>query len=115
MRKTRVSIVVLVAAFMVSPAVVAENGSGGRFGQQNLETFLEARAEVLNVQKEYSSRLQSVEDDQEVADLQAEVREKMVMVVQDAGLSVDEFNRIAQAAQNDPDVAAKLESLADQE
>ncbi len=113
MRNPYVSILILLAALLVMPAAVAENGSGGDFERQELETFLEARAEVLNIQEEYSSRLQSVENDQEVADLQTEAREKMVAAVEDAGLTVDEFNRIAQAAQNDPDVAAELESLAE--
>lgn len=113
MRNSYLSILILVAAFMVMPAAVAENGSGGDFEKQELETFLEARADVLDIQQEYSNRLQSAEDDQEVADLQSEAREKMAAAVEDAGLSVEEFNRIAQAAQNDPDVAAELESLAE--
>ncbi len=113
MRNTRVSILILIAAFMVMPAAVAENGSGGDFERQELETFLQARADVLDIQEEYSNRLQSAEDDQAVAELQSEAREKMVAAVQDAGLSVDEFNRIAQAAQNDPEVAAELQSLAE--
>lgn len=113
MRNSYVSIFILLTAFMVMPAAVAENGSGGDFDRQELETFLEARAEVLDIQKEYSNRLQSAEDDQEVADLQSEVREKMAAAVENAGITVEKFNRIAQAAQNDPDVAAELESLAE--
>lgn len=113
MRNSYVSIFILLTAFMVMPAAVAENGSGGDFDRQELETFLEARAEVLDIQKEYSNRLQSAEDDQEVADLQSEAREKMAAAVENAGITVEKFNRIAQAAQNDPDVAAELESLAE--
>lgn len=113
MRNPYVSILILVAAIMAAPAAVAQDGAGSDFDRQELETFLEARAEVLDIQKEYSSRLQSVEDDQEVADLQSEAREKMAAAVRDSGLTIDEFNRIAQAAQNDPEVAAELESLAD--
>ncbi len=113
MRNPYVSILILIAAFTVMPAAVAENGSSGDFEQQELETFLEARADVLDIQEEYSNRLQSAEDDQAVADLQSEAREKMAAAVEDAGISVEKFNRIAQAAQNDPDVAAELESLAE--
>lgn len=113
MRTTCVSILILIAAFMAMPAAVAENGSGNDFGQQKLETFLEARADILDIQEDYSNRLQSVQDDQAVAELQSEAREKMAAAVKEAGLSVDEFNRIARAAQNDPEVAAELESLAE--
>lgn len=113
MRNPYVSILILVAAFMMLPAAFADSGSGADFEQQELETFLEARADVLDIQEEYSNRLQSAEGDQEVADLQSEAREKMAKAVEDAGISVEKFNRIAQAAQNDPDVAAELESLAE--
>lgn len=113
MRTPYTGIFVLALALSSISVAVAENGSGGEFERQELETFLEARADVLDIQEEYSSRLQSVEDDQEVADLQSEAREKMAAAVEDSGLTIEEFNRIAQAAQNDPDVAAELESLAE--
>ncbi|WP_070987240.1 DUF4168 domain-containing protein [Halofilum ochraceum] len=113
MRSPYVSILILVTGFMMMPVALAENGSSGDFEQEELETFLQARADVLSIQEEYSNRLQSAQDDQAVAQLQAEAREKMAAAVQDAGLSIDEFNQIAQAAQSDPDVAAELESLAE--
>ncbi|GEM_PF-6710966 len=113
MRTGYVSILILVAAFMAMPAALAEDSSSSDFERQELETFLQARADVLDIQEEYSNRLQSAEDDQAVADLQSEVREKMAAAVEDAGITVEKFNRIAQAAQNDPDVAEELESLAE--
>lgn len=113
MRNGYVSILILVAAFMAMPTAVADNGSSPDFEKAELETFLQARADVLDIQEDYSNRLQSAEHDQAVAALQSEAREEMALAVKDAGLSVDEFNRIAQAAQNDPDVAARLESLAE--
>jgi hypothetical protein len=106
-------ILVLALGLMATPVTLAENGPDSEFEREELETFLEARAEVLDIQEEYSSRLQSVEDDQEVASLQSEAREEMAAAVQDSGLTIDEFNRIARAAQSDPDVAAELESLAE--
>lgn len=106
-------ILVFLLAFSAAPAAIADNGSESDFDREQLETFLQARADVLDIQQEYSNRLQSAEDDQEVADLQSEAREEMVTAVEDAGMTVEEFNRIAQAAQNDPDVAEELQSLAE--
>lgn len=114
MRKPYPSIVVLATALAIAPVASAEeDSSAGEFEQAELETFLLARAEVLDIQQDYADRLQSAEDDQKVARLQSEARDEMAAAVQDAGLTVDEFNRIAQAARSDPEVAAELEALAE--
>lgn len=98
-----------------SAAQAQEGGSAGTFAdqvdEQQLEAFVVARAEVQEIQQEYTSRLQSAEDDQRAAELQSEAQEKMVTAVEDEGLSVQEFNQIAEAAQNDPEVQEKLQQL----
>lgn len=100
-----------------SAAQAQDSDSAGTFAdevdEQQLEAFVVARADVQEIQQDYTSRLQSAENDQDAADLQAEAQEKMVSAVEDAGLSVQEFNRIAEAAQNDPEVQEKIQELAE--
>lgn len=116
--KTLALMITAAAALGLGPAAQAQDsGSAGTFAdevdEQQLEAFVVARAEVQEIQQDYTSRLQSAENDQNAAELQAEAQEKMVSAVEDAGLSVQEFNRIAEAAQNDPEVQEKIQELAE--
>lgn len=116
--KTLALTITAAAALGLGSAAQAQDGdSAGTFAdevdEQQLEAFVVARADVQEIQQDYTSRLQSAENDQDAADLQAEAQEKMVSAVEDAGLSVQEFNRIAEAAQNDPEVQEKIQELAE--
>lgn len=96
----------------LTPAVQADNGDA-EFSEGQLESFMVARAEVREIQADYSSRLQDVSDDQKVAELQAEAQEKMVQAVQEEGMTVKEFNRIARKANNDPEFKERLREVAE--
>lgn len=100
------------ALFALSPAVPAQDDDAG-FTEGQLESFMMARAEVRDIQSEYSSRLQDISDDQKVAELQAEAQEKMVQAVQSEGLTVEEFNEIARKANSDPEFNDRLQDLAE--
>lgn len=93
-----------------------ESGNAGTFAddidEQQLEAFVVARAEVQEIQQEYTQRLQATEGNEQAAELQAEAQEKMVSAVENEGLSVQEFNQIADAAQNDPEVREKVQEMA---
>lgn len=104
----------LLAAMLLalSPAVQADNGEA-EFSEGQLESFMMARAEVREIQAEYSSRLQDVTDDQEVARLQTEAQKKMVEAVQDEDLTVEEFNQIARKANSDSEFREQLQELAE--
>lgn len=100
------------ALFALSPAVPAQEDEQ-EFTDGQLESFMTARAEVRDIQSEYSSRLQDVSDDQKVAELQAEAQEKMVQAVQSEGLTVEEFNEIARKANSDPEFNERLQEVAE--
>lgn len=108
-RSPRILAISAVAALLLAPAAHAQND----FEQGELESFVQARADVRDIQQEYASRLQSTQDDQKVAELQSEAQQKMATAVEDAGLSVQEFNQIAQAAQNDPELSEEIQDLAE--
>lgn len=100
------------ALFALSPAVPAQEGDG-EFSEGQLESFMMARAEVREIQADYSSRLQEVDDDQKVAELQAQAQEEMVQAVQGEDLTVEEFNEIARKANSDPEFNERLQELAE--
>lgn len=101
-----------VAALVASaPALHAQDeGSGSAaadFDQQQIESFAVARAEIRTLQQEYGSKIQQA-DQEEAAELKQEARQKMATAVEENGLDVQEFNRIAQAARSDEDLQEQI-------
>jgi GTP1/Obg family GTP-binding protein len=80
---------------------------------KELKQFVAAQSEVSGIQQDFSGRLQGVEDPNEAQTLRAEANEEMVQAVQDAGLDVESFNRIALAVRNDPELQQKVSTLVD--
>lgn len=95
-------------------AAAAQGGAGAAMAEvtdQKLEQFVEAIGEVQEVQTSYSERLQSAEDQDEAESLREEARDEMIGAVKDTGLTVDEYNLIAQRLQTDPALAERVRGL----
>jgi hypothetical protein len=82
-----------------------------RVSDEKLEQFAEARASVQEIQQEYAVKADASDDALAAQSLREEAREKMVEAVHDSGLSVSEYNQIAQRVQIDPDLARRLNAL----
>ena len=78
---------------------------------QELQQFAEAQGEISSIQQDFSARLQGVEDPEKAHELQIEANEKMTDAVEDVGLDVEAFNRIAMAVQNDPELQEQLTEM----
>jgi hypothetical protein len=78
---------------------------------EKLQQFLSAAIQVQDVQREYVAEIQATEDPTKAETLLEEAQEEMVTVVEDSGLSVLEFNLIAQRLQNDAELLQRLDSL----
>ena len=103
------------ALIAIAPGVQAQDGnagSGGDFDQSQIESFVDARADVQQLQQEYASKIQQA-DQEKAGQLKQEAQQKMVSAVEDAGLDVQEFNTIARAAQNDQELAEKIQKAAE--
>ncbi len=101
------------AAFVAfAPGAYSASGNAGSgeadFDQEQIESFATAQDEVTQIQQEYTSQIQQA-DEQQAAQLQKEAQQEMVSAVEDAGLSVKEFNRIAQAARNDQELQEQIQ------
>jgi hypothetical protein len=96
-------------------ATAAAQGAQGQqamdVSDQKLEQFVEAVTEVQSVQQEYAAEIQSTQEAAEAQALRQEAQEKMVGAVEDAGLSVTEYNQISQQLQSDPGLSDRLEAL----
>jgi len=103
------------ALIALAPGVHAQESSGGgetNFDDGQIESFTTARADVQKLQQEYASKIQQA-DQEQAAKLKQEAQQKMVSAVEDTGLDVQEFNKIARAAQNDQELAEKIQNAAE--
>ncbi|MFW5815943.1 MAG: DUF4168 domain-containing protein [Wenzhouxiangella sp.] len=78
---------------------------------QQLEQFADAQTSIIEIQQDFSERLQGVEDPERAQELQVEANEEMTSAVDEAGLDVESFNAIAMAIQNDPELQQRLTEM----
>lgn len=73
-----------------------------------VDAFASALQEVQAIGQEWTQRMQEAEDQGEIADMREQARNQMVTAIEDEGMTVEEYNRIATAAQNDPELAQRI-------
>lgn len=76
-----------------------------------LEQFASALNHISEIQEQAMAELSQVEDQQQAQVIQQEANEKMVDAVNESGLSVEDYNLIANQLQTDPELQQRLEAL----
>jgi len=76
--------------------------------EASLNKFKDAFAEVNSIRESFAGKLENVEDPQKAQQLQQQAQEDMVSAVEDAGLSVQEYNQIFAAVQQNPELQQKV-------
>jgi hypothetical protein len=85
--------------------------AGQQVSDQQLQQFAAAMENVRDVQQEYSQAIQEAGNMEEAQTLRADAQEEMRGAVEDAGLSVANYNMISQRLQSDPNLAQRLDDL----
>ena len=80
-----------------TPTVQASNIS-----EKKLEKFADSLGEIMVIREDFTAKLEKTGDPAEAQQLQQEANEKMMNTVVDNDLSIEEYNAINQAVQNDP-------------
>ena len=92
------------------PGQVDGNGAAAALSDQKIEAFVVAYLQVDKVRQEYSAKLGATPDPTAKQQLQTEASKQMVQAVQAApGMSLEEYNAILTAAQNDPELVKRLQ------
>lgn len=93
------------------PSIEAPADGEAAFSDDQLKSFAVAYLEVDKITKEYLPKLKEATDTTAQQKVREEAGAKMVEAVQGSGgISVDEYNQIAQSAQTDPELANKITS-----
>lgn len=117
---TACSAALLAVGAAAAPAMAQQPASAPAASQQapvsysdvQLEKFVSASKKVAVISQEYTPKFQSSNDEATRQQVYREADEKMVSVVRDEGLTVDEFNGINQAIQQDPALMERVQNIA---
>lgn len=84
---------------------------GGEVTDEKLGQFMVAMASVQDVQEEYAGQIQSTSDGEKAQELRQEAQNKMISAVEDSGLTVPQYNMIAERMRTDPELAERAEDM----
>ncbi|MFP4168651.1 MAG: DUF4168 domain-containing protein [Desulfonatronovibrionaceae bacterium] len=106
-------LMVLCAAGMAQAQDDAEGMEGqeapAEVSDSEANDFAEAFNAIRQIQEEFTQEAQGIEDDSEIRELQQTYEDKMIKEVENKGLTVQRYNEIAQAMQQDEDLRQKIE------
>ncbi|WP_366653877.1 DUF4168 domain-containing protein [Fodinicurvata sp. EGI_FJ10296] len=110
---TRTAVLALAAAAFVSGPALAQEQQPQQPPQievndSQLDAFVDATVEIVDIREDYQSRAASVESPEEMGELETQANAEMIDAVEGAGLQVEEYNQIAQAAQQDPELDQQI-------
>lgn len=78
--------------------------------EQQLEQFVDALAEITVIRQTAAVELESAVDMEQAEQVHREAQEQMIEAVENAGLSVDEYNRIATLMGTDAELSQRVHS-----
>lgn len=89
-----------------APAVQAADIS-----DKKLEKFADSLGEIMEIREDFTAQLEQTGDPAEAQQLQQQANQKMMETVENNDLSIEEYNAINQAVQNDPQLRDKVVSM----
>src|SRR5690606_39001783 len=97
-----------------SPTAASQPGAGNaavkEFTEDELKSFAEASLQVEEIGSKWNPKISEAEDKADEEVLREQAMDEMVTAVQQKGLSVDRYNRIALAVQSDPEIARTVQT-----
>jgi hypothetical protein len=118
----RLLLLLLAAGPMISaPAVAAAANKAGAtiepgikpVSAKELERFARAAREVFRVRQAYAPKVQAAGSEMNARDYIVAAEREMGNAIRGEGLTVERYNEILRAAQRDPALAGRIQSLVD--
>jgi hypothetical protein len=81
------------------------------FDRGQIESFASAALQVREVRSKWQARLQEADNADKAQELQTQASAEMKSAVEEKGLTVDTYNAIAKAAQENPELAERITKL----
>lgn len=83
------------------------------YSDSQLERFVNASRKVAMISQEYTPKLEATTNEAGKKKIFEEADGKMVKAVHDEGMTVDQFNGINQALQQDPKLVQRVQKIAE--
>ena len=106
-----VALTIIVSAHGVSATGSHEQIAQGAYDEETIERFVVAARQVSALRLKYEPLLQATKTKFEAQTLVDEARELMNTAIENVGFTVDEYTNMARAAQADPTLRARVESM----
>jgi len=105
--------IVLCAALAAAPVFATERSRAAppdteEITRGEIETYARATSLVRSIRSELASRVQGVNNPQQVAMLVEAANSAMVWVVEEEGLSLERYNEISRAARANPELRSRI-------
>ncbi|MCQ4322926.1 DUF4168 domain-containing protein [Stutzerimonas stutzeri] len=78
---------------------------------KELEKFADSLGEIMEIREDFTAKLEKTGDPAEAQQLQQQANQKMMETVENNDLSIEEYNAINQAVQNNPQLRDKVISM----
>lgn len=104
-------------AFLLAPVAFAEYAPQQQQTQQeeiddnSLALYVEAATKVQEVREEFQQKIPDAETPEQAQELQQEALQEMAAAVESFGMTVDEYNQIANRLQTDAELRERLEGM----
>jgi len=85
------------------------------FSDEQLQQFADASQDIASISQDYTEQLQNASDEGEQQKIRQQANDEMVQAVQDSGMSVEQFNSIGQAIQQDPALMQRVQGMVQQQ
>lgn len=96
------------APAMANAAQQAQGAAQASVSDAEIESFANAALALEEASAEWAPQIQAAEDDAERQELQADMQAEMVTTLEDNDMTVQRYNQIAQQAQSDQQLAARI-------
>ena len=83
------------------------------FSDEELENFVELQDKIGDVREDYVSQIESAESEDKARELQQKAQTEMVEVIEDAGMTVEEYNAIAVAYNSNPEIQERVDEMSE--
>lgn len=93
------------------PAAAQQGAQQQTEDKATVETFAVALLEVKKIQSEYTEKIQVAKEPEVATLLQREAQTEMIKAVQNKGLTVNQYNNLAQKMDADPQFRGEVERV----
>ena len=103
------------AVLLVATLVIAVPGSApaqNDFGNAKLEAFITAAVAVETLVQRWVPQISGAENQEQAAKLQKQAQAELLAAIEATdGITVEEYQKIGEAARNDPALSARLQKM----